>query len=77
VTAKELLGLIVRVTGLGLMLCGVFDLGHLLVVWLGLPTASHLPNSAVAESAAYYLVVGLIVLLSAKLVMRLVYGRDR
>lgn len=76
-TVRDIFGLIVRVTGLGFVLVGLVDLGHLLVVVAGLPLASSYAPSVTLAAAAFWGVLGVGLLCGANLLTRLIYGRDR
>jgi hypothetical protein len=74
-TAKELLGVLIRAAGLGFLGCGFIDLGHLLTHGLGLSGAQPYPASVVATAIAFWFILGLVIIVSADLVVRLVYRR--
>lgn len=57
-------------------MAGVLDLAHILILVLGLPTRSQVPASVVSVSAILYLIVGLLLLIGANLITRLIYGRS-
>jgi len=76
-TPKDSLGLIVRVAGLGFILCGVMDLVHLLVAALGVPIAAKsFTPIVVLVAAGIWFALGLLLIVSARPLMRLMYGRD-
>jgi hypothetical protein len=75
---KDALGLVVRVAGLGFILCGIMDLVHLVVAALGVPlTAKSITPIVVLVAAGVWFALGLLLIVSAKPLMRLMYGRDR
>jgi hypothetical protein len=76
-TARELLGVLIRAAGLGLIFCALFDLMHLLGRALGVPTTTQYPTATIAAAVAEWVVLGLVIIVSANLIVRLVYGRDR
>ena len=72
---RDALGVIVRAAGLGLILAGIFDLGHLAIELVGLPSMYPLPVTLAA--AAFWIVLGLGVLVAASTIIRLIYGPDK
>lgn len=73
---RDLFGVLVRFAGLGFIIFAMFDFYYVVVKSLGLSTASRVPIGEDIRGTMFYLVLGLILLLGAKLVVRLVYGPD-
>lgn len=75
-TARETFGVIVRAMGFGSILASVIDLGHIAAQGAGLPVVTHYPAAGVATSAGNYFIIGIAVILAAKPITRIIYGRD-
>jgi hypothetical protein len=73
---RDAFGVIVRAAGFGFVLAGILDLGHILVALLGLPIHSAYQAALVLTAAAFWIALGLAVLVGASLIVRLIYGRD-
>jgi hypothetical protein len=73
---RDAFGVIVRAAGFGFVLAGILDLWRIPVALLGLPIHSANQTDLVLTAAAYWIVLGLAVLVGASLIVRLVYGRD-
>jgi hypothetical protein len=73
-TARELLGVLIRAAGLGFIGCGFIDLGHMVTHLLGL-SAEPYPATVVLSAMAFWFILGLAIIASADLVVRLVYRR--
>ena len=75
--ARDLLGLIIRVCGLGLIGTSVFDFLAIVERLIGFETARpDIPLERIVVAAAFYLLFGLCVVITANLIVRLTYGRD-
>ncbi len=72
-TPKELLGVFVRLAGLGLLLFAVFDLYYVVMKTLGIPTSSTVPVTRDEQGAGVYLVLGICILAGAKWIVRVAY----
>jgi hypothetical protein len=75
-TPRDLLGVFVRLAGLGMLLIGIFDFYYVVVKTLGLPTASTLPVSRSILGAITYSVLGLCIIACARLIVRFAYWQD-
>jgi hypothetical protein len=75
-TAKDLLGVLIRAAGLGLIGCGLIDLGHLVTRGLGLSGTAQYPAAVLATAMAVWFILGLVIIAAADLVVRLVYRRS-
>jgi hypothetical protein len=73
---RELLGVFVRIVGLGLILLAVFDLVYFVMKIFGMPTTSLVPASVDAWAAAFYSVLGFLVLAGVKKIVRFAYWID-
>ena len=73
---RDAFGVIVRAAGFGFVIAGILDLGHILFALLGLPIPSEYQYTLVLTAAAFWIVLGLAVLVGASLIVRLIYGRD-
>ena len=73
---RELLGVFVRLAGLGLILFAVFDLYYVIVKLVGLPTSSNIPVGRDVQGLITYLGLGVVVLFGARWIVRLAYWRD-
>lgn len=73
---RDLLGVFVRLAGLGLLLIGIFDFYYVVVKTLGLPTASTLPVSRDILGTITYSVLGLCIIACARMIVRLAYWQD-
>ena len=74
-TAKELLGVLIRAAGLGFIGCGVVDVVHLLARAIGAPTTQQYPSAMLATAVVFWFLLGVAIIASADLVVRLVYRR--
>ena len=72
-TPRELLGVFVRLAGLGSLVMAVFDIYNVAVKTLGIATSSTAPIRADARGAIIYLVLGLGILAASNLLVRLAY----
>ena len=73
---RDLFGVLVRFAGLGFLLLCMFDLYYVEVKSLGLPTASRLTLGEDIRGVIFYLSLGLILFVGAKVIVRLAYGPD-
>lgn len=70
---KELLGVLVRLVGLGSFLFALFDLYYLIAKTIGLPTRSNLPVSMDVQGIMLYFILGFGIIVGAKWIVRLAY----
>jgi hypothetical protein len=75
-TVKDIFGLIVRIAGMTFIVFGLFDLVRVVATLVGLPMQSRYSVQVDATAAVFYFIFGVAFLVSAKLITRLVYGRD-
>jgi len=75
-TPRDLLGVFVRLAGLGLILFALFDLYYVVVKTLGIPTMSTVPLGIDVRGAIVYSISGLCIVSGARLIVRLAYWRD-
>jgi hypothetical protein len=75
-SAKDIFALIVRLAGLGFVIAGVLDVLGMLATVAGIPTGHTTPIPVIGLAAIEYFVIGLVLLVTAKAITRLVYGRD-
>ncbi len=76
-SARELFGVIVRTGGLVSIMFGIFGMWDLLKRSIGLP--SNNPDITLARlllSIGFYTIFGLILIIGANLIVRLIYGRE-
>lgn len=73
-TANELFSVIVRAIGLALLVAGVVALGLRLIDHLLLPTYELEAETALSVGWAFVAIVGVSMLLSARLITRLICG---
>jgi hypothetical protein len=72
-TPRDVLGLLVRITGLSFILCSLFDVYWIVVAGLGLHTNAPDVLSRGVHGFAFFLIVGVLILLGAKRIVRLAY----
>jgi hypothetical protein len=75
-TAKELVGAVVRLAGLGLLLFAFFDLYYVIVKTAGIYTESTLPVSRDVHGFVVYSILGLCIIAGAKWIAGLVYWNN-
>ena len=73
--ARDLFGLIVRVTGVGFVIFSVFDLFYAAAALIGLPLQSYGGRIDLA-AAALWLAMGVIFISRAEWITRIAYGRN-
>jgi predicted transporter len=73
---RDLLGVFVRLAGLGFILCALFYVYYVVVKTLGLPTTSTLPVWQGVQGAIVYAVFGFCILAGARLIVQMAYWRD-
>lgn len=76
-TVRDIFGLLVRTMGLVLILYGLFEAVSLVMHVLGISTRPEIKTISVAAAAGGYIFVGLIVIMFAKPITWLAYGRAR
>jgi len=78
-TERNVFCLIVRVVGFGSIVVGALGGMHLLILLLGLPSASTFNATAAqsATSSGAYLILGFVILAAARLITDIVYRGDR
>ena len=76
-TPRDLLGVFVRLAGLGLILFAVFDIYHVVAKTLGMQTSSAVPVGIGAQGAIVFSVLGLCIVAGARFIVRLAYWSDR
>jgi hypothetical protein len=72
---RDLLGVAVRLAGLGCLLFAVFFLYNLVARAAGIPTSTH-PVSYEVQGLLLWLALGLCILAGARLIVRLAYWGD-
>ena len=72
-TPRELLGVFVRLAGIGSILMSLFDLYYVVAKILGIPTNYQVPLWPAVFGLMFYLVLGTGILLGARLIVRLAY----
>ncbi len=72
-TARELLGVVVRLAGLASIVASLFDLYYVIVKTLGIQTASQVPVERDVRGFLLYLIFGVAIVAGAKLIVRLAY----
>jgi hypothetical protein len=77
-SAKDVFGLILRLTGMGFVIFGILDAMGVVATLSGFQTGygSRYPVETMALAMAMYLATGLFLLVAAKPITNLVYGRD-
>jgi len=76
-TVEDLFGLAVRLAGLTFIVFGVFDAFHVVATALGLPLPSSHTLAEVIAGTALWLVLGLVLLVSADAIARFAYRNRR
>ena len=74
---QDLLGVFVRLAGLGFIQAGFFDLYYIVIKTLGLQTQSQLPLWADVRGFALYFMWGLIIIFAARPIVGLAYFFER
>lgn len=72
-SATDVIGVIVRLAGLGFIQTGLFDLYYVVVKIIGIQTQSKLPLSWDVRGFLLYSIWGIILIVSAKSIARLAY----
>jgi hypothetical protein len=75
-TARELLGVFVRLAGLISILMSLFDLYWVVVKTLGIDTSSPVTVAAGLRGLVLYLALGLILIVGANPIVRLAYWSE-
>jgi hypothetical protein len=72
-TPRDLLGVLVRLAGLGFLQCGFFDLYYVVIKTFGFQTQSQLPLWLDVRGFAIYSAWGLLLIVAAKPIVQLTY----
>jgi hypothetical protein len=72
-TPRELLGVFVRLAGLGFLLLGFFDLYHIVVKVLGFETQSPIPLSGSVRAFVFYFAWGLVLIVAARPIVKFAF----
>ena len=74
-SVEDIFGRVVRLAGLAMVVCAVFDLLHVLAAVTGLPLISHYPATADLTAAVFWLVPGAVLFAAADRITGLAYPR--
>jgi len=77
VTVKDVFGLIVRTAGLSPILYGLFYAISAVFSLLGLSTHPEITFLQTAAAAGSYFALGIVIIVLADPITRLIYGRDK